>query len=329
MKVILPVAGLGKRMRPHTWSKPKPLLNIAGKAVLGHLLDRLLPLDLEEVVFITGWLGDQIQDYVDHNYDLQARYVVQEELKGQAHAVYLAREYLTGPCLIIYVDTLWEADLTRIQEIDADGIIFTKVIEDPRRFGVAVEQDGRVVRYIEKPETCEHHKATIGMFYVRDGAKLLEAVEYVLREDIRFKGEYYLANAFNVMIDRGAKFVTSPVSVWEDCGKPETVLHTHRYLLENGHAQMREGTNSVVIPPVYIAESAKIENAVVGPYVTLGDDVTVRNAIIRDSIVEAGSLVEDITLDRSLIGRQATIRGTFAQLNMGDDSLLDLEATSY
>ena len=324
MKAIIPLAGLGKRMRPHTWSKPKPLLNVAGKPVLGHVLDRIGLLDIEEVIFIIGWLGDQIKEYVGANYDFRAHYVVQEELKGQAHAIYLAREHLSGPCVIVFVDTLFEADLSVIEERSADAIIFVQEVEDPRRFGVVVEEGGRIVRLIEKPDGYEHRKAIIGMYYVNDAADLLDAIEHLLQQEIQTKGEFYIADAFQIMIDRGARIISAPVSVWEDCGQPETVLHTNRYLLEQGHTQEIDVQNGVLVPPVFIAKTAHIEDAIVGPYVTVCDHVCIRSAIVRDSIIEAGSTVENITLERTLVGRNARIRGSFKRLNVGDDDAIDL-----
>jgi glucose-1-phosphate thymidylyltransferase len=324
MKVIIPLAGLGKRMRPHTWSKPKPLLNVAGKAILGHVLDKLLTLDVDEVIFIVGWMGDQIREYVSTNYSFKAQYVVQEELKGQAHALYLAKDYLSGPCIIIFVDTLFEADLSGLEQRPVDGVLYVQEVQDPRRFGVVVEQEGRVVRLIEKPETFEYRKAVIGLYYVRDGAALTDAIRYILENNIQTKGEFYLANALQVMMDRGARFVSEVVSMWEDCGEPATLLHTNRYLLEHGHAQEIPVTNAVLVPPVHIAATAKIENSVVGPYVTVGENAHVVGSMIRDAIVDAGAHIENITLERSLVGRNATVRGAFNRLNIGDDDLIDL-----
>ncbi len=324
MKVIIPMAGLGKRMRPQTWSKPKPLLNVAGKPILGHVLDKFKPLDVEEVVFIVGWLRDQVEDYVKQNYDFAAHYVIQEELKGQAHALYLAKEHLSGPCIIVFVDTLFEADLTALNACTADGVTYTQEVEDPRRFGVIVEEEGRIVRLIEKPDSFEHRKAVIGLYYVRDAAALLDAIEYLMAHNMQAKGEFWLADAIQVMINRGARFVSAPVSVWEDCGEPKTVLHTNRYLLEHGHSQENAVDNGVLIPPVYVAKTARIENAVIGPYVTVGDNVTITGSIVRDSIIEAGSTIENMALEHSLIGRNTTIKGAFQRLNVGDDDLIDL-----
>jgi len=324
MKVILPLAGLGRRMRPHTWSKPKPLLNVAGKPVLAHVLDKLSPLEIEEVIFIIGWLGDQIKEYVSANYDFAARYIVQEELKGQAHAIYLAKEHLDGPCLIIFVDTLFEANITNLEERPEDVLLYVQEVKDPRRFGVVVEKEGRVVQLIEKPSGFEHRKAIVGVYYIREGKELVKAIEYLLEHDIRTKGEYYLTDALQVMIERGAFVGTEPVSVWEDCGKPETVLHTNRYLLEHGHAHSRELEGSTIIPPVYIAETAKVESSIIGPYATVCEGVHLKGAIVRDTIIEEDSRIENALLEHSLIGRRVTIRGFSGQLNVGDDCTIEL-----
>ncbi len=323
MKVIIPLAGYGKRLRPPTWSKPKPLINVAGKPMLGHILDIFAPMEeVEDVVFIVGWLGEQIEEYVGANYRFRSHYVVQEELKGQAHALHLAREHLTGPCVILFVDTYFEADLSQLGTIDADVVAFVKEVEDPRRFGVVVEEAGRVVRIIEKPEGFEHRKVVVGLYYVREGRDLASAIEYLLAHEIQTKGEYYLADAFQVMIDRGAHCVSRPVSVWEDCGTPDTVLGTNRYLLEHGHARTIETVNTVLVPPVHIADGAHIENAVIGPYATVAAGAVVRNALVRDAIIEEGARVENILLEGSLVGRDASLCGTFRRVNVGDDTTI-------
>lgn len=320
MKVIVPLAGFGKRMRPQTWSKPKPLLNVAGKPILGHILDKFKPLDVDEAVFIVGWLRDQIQDYVAGNYDFKAHYVVQSVLKGQAHALYLAREYLSGPCIIVFVDTLFEADLSRLEQTDADAILFTQTVEDPRRFGVVVEEQGRITRLIEKPDSFEHRKAVIGLYYVREGAMLREAVEHVLARNIQTKGEYYLADAFQAMIDQGAHIISQSVDAWEDCGEPDTLLHTNRWLLDHGRSQEVATHNAILVPPVYVAPTAIIKDSVVGPYATIGDNVRIQDAIVRDAIVDEGSILESVALEHSLIGRNAVIKGKLHRLNIGDNS---------
>lgn len=323
MKVIIPLAGFGTRLRPHTFTKPKPLVNVAGKPVLGHILDKLVDLDVEEIVFVTGYLGEQIEAYVSANYRFPARYVEQKELKGQAHALYLTRDHVEGPVLIIFVDTIFETDLTQLAAVDADGVLYVKRVEDPRRFGVAVLENGYVTRLIEKPSTFEHNLAVIGVYYIRDSRWLMRAIDELIRRDIKTQGEYFLADALQLMIDQGARMVASELEVWEDCGKPETVLHTNRYLLDKGHGQVVPTQNSIIIPPVYIAESATVVNSIIGPYVTIASEGVIKNSIVRDSIIDERAHIEGAMLSGSLIGRDAKVSGSFERLNVGDSSQVD------
>ncbi len=329
MKLVIPLAGFGTRMRPHTYSKPKPLINVAGKPVLAHILDGLSGLDIEEAIFIVGYLGEQIEAFVEENYDFPVtRYVEQKELKGQAHALWLAREYLTGPILIIFVDTIFETDLSVLENPQADGIAFVKEVEDPRRFGVAiVGGNGYVERFVEKPEGMEHRLAVIGVYYLKRGEDLLSAIEELMAKNIQTKGEFYLADALQIMVDRGARFVTHVVDVWEDCGKPDAVLKTNRYLLgahyDNSAEAGKRVENSILVPPVYVAPTAKVIGSVIGPFATISDGATVRDSVIRDSIVDSGAIVEQAMLSRSLIGQNALVRSRFRRLNVGDFSQVD------
>jgi len=329
MKVIIPLAGFGKRMRPHTWSKPKPLVNVAGKPVLGHILDKLADLDVQvdELIFIVGWLGEQIKHYYESSdYPYPASYVEQKELLGQAHAIWLAREHLNGPVLIIFVDTIFEADLGGLETSGLDGVLYVKEVEDPRRFGVVVQgDDGLVRRLVEKPDNFEHRLAVVGVYYVHDAAWLVRAIEELMARDIQTRGEFYLADAYNLMIEQGARFGVRQVTVWEDCGTPKDVLKTNRYLLANGRANNgAEGPqNTVIIPPVYIAPSAQVENSIIGPYVTIAENSVVLHSIVRDSIIDEGAYIDDTMLDRSLIGKDAIVRGRYRVLNVGDSSRLD------
>lgn len=323
MKVIIPLAGFGTRLRPHTFTKPKPLVNVAGKPVLGHILDKLANLDVEEIVFVTGYLGDQIEAYVSANYHFPARYVEQKELKGQAHALYLTRDYVQGPVLIIFVDTIFETDLSNLSHVEGDGVLYVKRVEDPRRFGVAVLEDGHVTKLIEKPSTFEHNLAVIGVYYIRDSQWLMRAIDELIRRDIKTQGEYFLADALQLMIDQGARMVANELEVWEDCGKPETVLHTNRYLLDQGHGQVVSTENSIIIEPVYIAQSATVVNSIIGPYVTIADEGVIKNSIVRDSIIDERAHIEGAMLSGSLIGRDAKVSGSFERLNVGDSSQVD------
>lgn len=320
MNVILPTAGLGTRLRPHTYSKPKPLVSVAGKPVLGHVLDSLAQLPLDKVVFVVGYLGEQIEQYVQTEYQLPAEFVVQPELKGQADAVLLAKGLVTGPTLILFVDTLVEADLTRLVSADADGVMYVKEVDDPRRFGVVQIENGRITRLIEKPDTLENKLAIVGLYYLRDIAQLFSAIEELMARNIQTKGEFYLADALQLMIDRGARIGAETVDVWEDCGKPETVLRTNRYLLDKGLTHEIPVHNSILVPPVHIEAGAMVEHSVVGPYVSVGCGSVIRNSILRNSIVNRGANLDTVTLESSLIGDDAQISGDFLQLNVGDSS---------
>jgi len=330
MKVIIPLAGFGKRMRPHTWSKPKPLVNIAGKPVLGHVLDKLADLDVEvdELIFIVGWLGEQIEEYyAAAGYPYPARYVEQRDLLGQAHAIWLAREALEGPALIIFVDTIFEADLCDLETSELDGVLYVREVDDPRRFGVAIlGEEGMVTRLVEKPAGMDNRLAVVGVYYVHDSERLIRAIEELIERNIQTKGEYYLADAFSLMMEEGARFGVREVSVWADTGTPQAVLQTNRYLLEHGsdNGGKVAAYNSVIIPPVYIAESARVEHSIVGPYVTVAEHAVVKNSIVRDSIIGEAAYLDCTMLEGSLIGHEAVVRERARVLNVGDSSQVDL-----
>ncbi|RME43667.1 MAG: nucleotidyltransferase [Chloroflexi bacterium] len=329
MKVIIPVAGRGTRLRPHTHTKPKPLVTVAGKPVLGHVLDTLGNLRPDEIIFIVGYLGEQIEEYVESHYDFAARYVEQKELKGQAHAIGLAKEYIDGPVLIIFVDTIADANLDMLPRLEADGAIFVKQVEDPRRFGVVtLDEQGYITRFVEKPDRPISNLAVIGIYYLKDSALMFECIDELIARDIQTKGEYYLADALQLMVDRGSRLVAPTVEVWEDCGTPEAVLQTNRYLLENGRAEdaSSDAINSVIISPVHIHPTAHIRNSVIGPYVTVAAGCRIEDSIIRDSIIDEGSIIVDTMLDRSLIGKDAFVKGRFRRLNVGDSASVDFSS---
>ncbi len=326
MNVIIPLAGFGTRLRPHTYTKPKPLINVAGKPVLGHLLDKLQGLEIDEMVFIVGYLGDQIETYVSANYNFRAKYVEQKELLGQAHAIYLAKDLVKGPTLILFVDTLFEANLSQLNHEQSDGVIYVKEVEDPRRFGVTlVDQAGHITRLIEKPESMQDNLAVIGLYYVKDIQHLMSAIKSLMDRNIQTKGEFYLADALQLMIDDGAVLRPERVNIWLDCGTVDTVLETNRYLLKHNMDNSAEvaSISSIIIPPVQIHPTARIKNSIIGPYVTIAAKCEIEGSIIRDSIVDEESYIKDSTLGQSLIGRKVDLIGRYRQLNLGDSSFVD------
>lgn len=324
MKVVIPVAGLGTRLRPHTFSKPKPLVHVAGKPVLGHILDQLRSLPVEEVIYITGYLGQQIEEYVRANYDYPARFVEQKELKGQAHALSLAADAIDQPVLIIFVDTIIQADLAALTQSVSDGVLFVHEVEDPRRFGVAVLENGQVRRLVEKPREPVSNLAVVGVYYLKNWQLLRRSLQEVLDRDIQTAGEYYLADALQVMIDNGARLEAQPVQVWEDCGTLDAILQTNRWMLDNGYNQEDTAVvNSILVPPVYIARSARIENSIIGPHVSISDRTVVTGSILRDSIISDEARLVDCTLTGSLIGSGAIVQGKPGRLNIGDSCQVD------
>jgi len=340
MHVIIPVAGFGTRLRPQTYTKPKPLVNVAGKPILGHILDRLAGLDLERVVFVVGYLGEQIRDYVESNYDLPTRYVEQKELLGQAHAIGLTREHIRGPVLIAFVDTIFETNLHELGQIRGDGVIYVKEVEDPRRFGVVTVVDGHIRRFVEKPSQPISNLAVIGLYYVRPYQQLFERIEELQQRNLRTEGEYYLADAFQLMVDRGTRLEARAVDVWQDCGTPDSILSANRYLLERNVYNSIRPDGCIVTPPAFIAPDADVRSSVLGPYVYIGSKSRVQGSIVgpyvsvaaggcieqsivRDSIVNEQAQITSAQLSHSLVGQYAHLRGSFQRFNVGDSSEID------
>lgn len=325
MKIVIPTAGLGTRMRPHTWSKPKPLVSVAGKPVLGHVLDMFGTLPkIDELVFIIGYLGEQIEQYVSETYpELETRFVVQEEMLGQSHAIWLAREGLEGPMLMAFVDTLIDVDLSDLPAAEAEAIAWVKEVEDPRRFGVAdVDEAGWVERLVEKPADMSNNLAVVGFYYFQRAEQLIAAIERQLESGDQLKGEWYLADAINLMLEEGLKMRVQPVEVWEDCGKPGPLLDTNRYLLEHGrdNSAAARANETEIVPPVFIDPAAEVTGSVVGPHVSIGSDCVIEQSQLRNTIVEDGCQIRGSTLQDSVVGRNVRIVGGRGRFNLGDDS---------
>jgi len=339
LKIVIPTAGWGTRMRPQTWSKPKPLIGVAGKTVLDHLLDTFKTVpesyNIEYVIILGPYLGEQqIPVFVQANYPtLKALYVVQRVMKGQSDALWLARQYLGGPMLMVFSDTLIETDFSFLANETLDGVAWVKAVPDPRRFGVAeVDKEGRVTHLTEKPETCDNNLAVVGCYYFKSGEALISAIEEQFRRKVERKGEYFLADAINILLERGAQFRTQKVSVWLDTGTIEATLETNRYLLEHGRESNPQNVkrNDVkVVPPVFIHETAVIANSTIGPHVSIGANCVITDSQIENSILEDGVTVNAAALSGSFIGRQAKVEGRGAEgqpmtLNIGDDSVIKL-----
>ncbi len=318
--VILPVAGLGSRLRPQTWSRPKPLLGLAGKPILAHVIDEVMPLSPEKLVFITGYLGDQVERWARATYDLPLAFVEQPAMRGQTDAILRVKPHATGDALILFPDMVFAADFSRIAEGDSDVVIFTKDVDDPSAFGIAVEEAGRVVRLVEKPREPISRKALVGIYYVRSMPDLYDAIEEQMARGIMLKNEYFLADAVQIMVERGAKVTTAPVTVWEDCGSVANLLSTNRFVLDRDRPPLTNHPVSAVVEPSFVHPTATLERAVVGPYASIGAGATVRDAVLRDVIVEDGATVSGVVAEQSLIGVKAEVSGRPITVNIGDAS---------
>jgi glucose-1-phosphate thymidylyltransferase len=333
-KIVIPMAGWGTRMRPHTFSKPKPLVSVAGKTTLEHLLDMFKtmpnPENLEYIFILSPFLGElQIPAFIEEKYpDIKANYVVQHEMKGQSHAMWLAKEYLHGPMQMVFSDTLIETDFSFLANETADSVAWVMPVPDPRRFGVAeLGEDGYVKRFIEKPETMENNLVIAGCYYFREGEELIAAIEEQFKRNLTLKDEFFLADAMSIMIERGTKIKVHEISTWLDTGTIEATLETNKVLLDQGKAnklvdEKQDGVE--IIAPSFIHPSAEIKNSVIGPHASIGENCKITNSNITESILEADCEIQDSGLTRSLIGRQAKVQGRgdghVIQLNVGDNS---------
>lgn len=328
MKVIIPLAGLGTRLRPQTHSKPKPLVNVGGRPVLGHVLDMLAGIDVEQYIFITGYLGEQIEDYVKSRGNIPAVFIEQKERKGQSHAISLARDWIDSDVFILFVDTLFEYSIPKLLKMDGDGTILVKQVADPRQFGVAFVEDGRITRLIEKPSEPVSNLAVIGAYYIRNYTLFNDCLEEQLSSGRMTKGEFYFTDCLEIMIHRGAWLNADTVDVWLDCGSAESLLAANRHLLKKSHYVGGKVENSILTPPVYIADSAVVRNSVLGPFVSVAGGAEIESSIVRDTIISEGARICKAHLDESVIGKDAHVMGTSFRLNVGDNSDIEYEPAS-
>lgn len=324
MKVIIPLAGKGTRLRPHTHLVPKPMLQIAGKPVMAYILEDLQKLgNVEQVVYVTGHLKEKVEAYARKEFaSLPSVFVEQTVQDGTAGAVKLAQPWVDQDVLIIFVDTIFETDLSVIKNTDADGIIWVKEVEDYQRFGVVVtDADGNMTQIIEKPSTPISKRANIGLYYMKNWKLLFEGIDHVLTQP-KNKGEYYLTDAFQYMIDKGAKIKVVDVEGWYDAGKLDTLLETNQIVLSKGAARRPANVEkSVTIhDPVYIEDNVTMSNSVIGPNVSIGAGSVIEGTTLTHTIIGRNGKVTHSTLHNSLIGNDVTISGLRGELTVSDDS---------
>jgi glucose-1-phosphate thymidylyltransferase len=322
MKVIIPLAGKGTRLRPHTHVTPKPMMKVAGKPVMSYILDDLKKLGtVEQIIYITGHLKEKVEEFARASTDISSVFIEQKIQDGTAGAIALAREYVDQPVLIIFVDTIFDADLSVVKTIDADGIIWVKEVEDYQRFGVVVtDKDGNMTQIVEKPKLPISKRANIGLYYIRNWKLLFEGIDHVLRSP-KNQGEYFLTDAFQYMIEKGAKIKVIDVEGWYDAGKIETMLETNQTMLTKGRARRPEALNgSTIIDPVYIEDNVTLKGSRVGPNVSVGEGSVIEDSEISHSIVGSGARISKSKVKNSLIGDGALLEGVNGEVTLGDHS---------
>jgi glucose-1-phosphate thymidylyltransferase len=329
MKAIIPVAGAGTKLRPHTYTQPKALIPLAGKTVLSIIVDQLLEGGIQEYIFIVGYLGEKIQDYVKAMYpDITAHFVYQNDRQGIGHAVRLTRSIVgSDQVFIVLGDTICDYNVQEVMD-SPTSLLGVKKVDDPRNFGVAeLDGDNEILHVVEKPQIPKSNMALVGIYKILESELLFQCLEANIKGGIRSHGEYSITDALDCMIKKGARFKAFKVDSWFDCGRRETLLESNATLLKKFNTrteQCPEYENTVLIQPVSIGKGCTVKNSIIGPNVTIGDHTSVDYSIIKDSIIGAFSNLYDIVLDDSLIGSDTTIRGETRTLNIGDNTDIDL-----
>jgi glucose-1-phosphate thymidylyltransferase len=329
MKAIIPVAGAGTKLRPHTYTQPKALIPLAGKTILSIIVDQLKEAGITDFIFIIGYLGEKIQDFVTHQYpELTCHFITQNERYGTGHAIDLTKSIVgDDEVLIVLGDTIAEYDVHEVMN-SPHSMLGVKKVDDPRNFGVAeISEDGFISRVVEKPAIPKSNMALVGVYKIRETATLFTCLKKIQENNIRTYDEFNLTDALECMIQQGAKFRAIKVQNWFDCGKKESLLESNAILLKKfgGNVSQEHGfKNSIIIPPVSIGDGCIIQNSVIGPNVAIGDNTILNHTIVKDSIIGAYSNLFEIVLNSSLIGSDADVRGGSRNLNIGDNTAIDL-----
>lgn len=324
MKAIIPVAGIGSRLRPHTHTQPKALVPVAGKPILGHIIDSLKEVGIHEFIFVIGYLGDKIQSYVVEKYpELKKSFVVQAQKEGIGHAIWTAKEMVNSDdqLLIVLGDTIFDVHLQEFVDLPY-STVGVKKVEDPRNFGVVEsDDDGFVTRLVEKPMIPKSNMAMVGLYKVKEGKLLMDTLDENIRKNLRTHNEFQLTDALMHMVEKGVKIQSFKVEEWYDCGKKEVLLATNAMLLSRQNNQQELSfNNTIIIPPVSIAPNCRIQNSIIGPNVSIGENTYVDHSILKNSIIGSFSQLEDVVLKDSLVGSDASLKGLSQSLNLGDST---------
>ena len=329
MKAIIPVAGAGTKLRPHTYTQPKALIPLAGKTILSINVDQLHEAGINNFVFIVGYLGEKIQDYINSKYpDLNCHFVYQNIRKGTGHAIDLTKQIVGEDEIFIALgDTICEYDIKEVLD-SPYSMLGVKKVDDPRNFGVAeIDDEGFISRVVEKPSIPKSNMALVGLYKIKDTSYLFKCLENIISNNIKSNNEFNLTDALECMIKSGACFKSFKVQNWFDCGKKESLLESNAILLKKFGGTIAETNsfeNTIFIPPVSIGEGCDIKNSIIGPNVAMGDNTIVSFSIVKDSIIGSYSKLYDVVMDDSLIGSDTEIRGETRSLNIGDNTEIDL-----
>ncbi len=328
MKAIIPVAGAGTKLRPHTYTQPKALIPIAGKTILSFIVDQLHEAGINEFIFIVGYLGEKIQDYVSQTYPhLTTHFVHQNERQGTGHAIELTKAIVgSDEVFVVLGDTVCEYDVKEVLE-SPHSMLGIKKVEDPRNFGVAsIGEDGFIEQLVEKPAIPKSNMALVGLYKIKETEFLYQCLQHLFVSNTNVNGEYSLTDALECMVKRGAKFQSFKVKSWFDCGKKDTLLESNATLLKKsgGNTSTQHNyPNTIIIPPVSIAPGCDISNAIIGPHVAIGANTSIKHSIVRESIIGSYTNLYEVVLDNSLIGSDASVKGLSRSLNIGDNTEID------
>ncbi|GMV78408.1 MAG: glucose-1-phosphate thymidylyltransferase [Chitinophagaceae bacterium] len=328
MKAIIPVAGAGTKLRPLTYTQPKALIPIAGKAILSYIVDQLKDAGINEFIFIVGYFGDKIQDYIKQNYpEIKSHFVYQNERQGTGHAIELTRSIVNHDEVFVALgDTICEYDLHEVMQ-SPYSMLGVRKVDDPRDFGVAtINEEGFIESVVEKPAIPKSNTALVGLYKIKESSLLYSCLQHLFVQDIKTQGEYNLTDALDCMIQRGAKFKCFKVKNWFDCGKKETLIESNATLLKKSGGNISNShsfNDTIIIPPVSIAQGCQINNSIIGPHVAIGSNSSISNSVVRNSIIGSYTHINQVVLDSSLIGSDANVNGLSKTLNIGDNTEIE------
>ena len=329
MKAIIPVAGAGTRLRPHTYTQPKPLIPVAGKTIISFIIDELKAAGINDFVFVIGYLGEKVRLFIEKKYpEINKEFVQQNSREGSAHAIWIARKEIedADEIVIVFGDTIIDVDLKKFLS-SPQSCIGVKRVDDPREFGVVeLDSEGQIRRMVEKPNIPRSNLAIVGLYKINEVQKMIQVISDNIKTDKRTHGEFQLTDGLMRMVEEGVDFRTIAVDNWFDCGKKEILLETNAMLLDKeGYASSNLPLydNSIIIHPVSIGQDCFISNSIIGPHVTIGSNTKINNSIIKESIIGSYASIDDIVLQQSLIGSDAGIKGSNKSLNIGDNNEID------